>query len=107
MVSKEAQEFEAGWYDAPAAPGEAEQDEFDRLIASAPTAADRLSAGDRESLLAYRDLAPEAARAHPTEEHFLPLYVAVGAAGRNATADRFYAAVEDGALAMDAYAFRP
>ena len=39
----EAEEFEAGWYDAPAAPGEAEQDEFDRLIASAPTAADRRS----------------------------------------------------------------
>lgn len=68
---------------------------------------ERLAAGDRDSLLTYRDLAPEAARAHPTEEHFLPLYVALGAAGRDATVDRFYAAVEDGALAMDAYAFRP
>lgn len=48
----EAEEFEAGWYDAPAAPGEAEQDEFDRLIASAPTAADRLAAGEGEQYAA-------------------------------------------------------
>ena len=64
-----------------------------------------LIAGDRESLLAYRDIAPGAARAHPTEEHFLPLFVALGAAGPEARATRMHAAIEEAALAMDAYSF--
>lgn len=66
---------------------------------------DRLVAGDREAVLAYRDRAPSAERAHPTEEHFLPLFVALGAAGPGAKATRIHAAIEDTALAMDAYSF--
>src|SRR3546814_5527275 len=31
--------------------------------------------GDVQSLLQYRERAPHAVRAHPTEEHFLPLLV--------------------------------
>ena len=37
-------------------------------------------ANDVDALLAYRSLAPSALRAHPTEEHYLPLLVAAGAA---------------------------
>lgn len=66
---------------------------------------DRLAAGDRPAVLDYRDRAPSAARAHPTEEHFLPLFVALGAAGPDARATRVHAAIEDAALAMDAYSF--
>jgi 4,5-DOPA dioxygenase extradiol len=65
----------------------------------------RLVAGDRDAVLAYRDRAPSAARAHPTEEHFLPLFVAWGAAGNDARAARAYDAVEGAALSMDAYLF--
>lgn len=36
-------------------------------------------AGAREELLAYRAQAPHAQRAHPTDEHFVPLYFAFGA----------------------------
>jgi 4,5-DOPA dioxygenase extradiol len=64
-----------------------------------------LGAGDRETLMAYRDLAPGATRAHPTEEHLLPLFVALGAAGPGARAERVYADIESRALAMDAYLF--
>lgn len=66
---------------------------------------ERLIAGDREAVLSYRELAPSAVRAHPTEEHFLPLFVALGAAGPEARATRVHAAIEDAALAMDAYSF--
>lgn len=66
---------------------------------------ERLAAGDRDALLRYRDEAPGAARAHPTEEHFLPLFVALGAAGAGAAARRFHAGIEGAALAMDAWRF--
>jgi 4,5-DOPA dioxygenase extradiol len=37
--------------------------------------------GDAGALFDYRQHAPEAVRAHPTDEHFAPLYFALGAAG--------------------------
>lgn len=69
--------------------------------------AERLSAGDLASLLDYRRQAPGAVQAHPTEEHLLPLYVALGAAGASARMQRFHAGIDDYVLAMDAYAFSP
>ena len=64
-----------------------------------------LATGDEADLLAWRDRAPGALRAHPTEEHFLPLFVALGAAGPGAVAERVHAATDGAALAMDAYRF--
>jgi len=66
---------------------------------------ERLAAGDTDALIAYRDQAPEAARAHPTEEHFLPLLVAWGAAGEGARAERMSAGIDGGALVNDSYKF--
>jgi 4,5-DOPA dioxygenase extradiol len=68
---------------------------------------DRLTAGDTDALIAYREQAPEAARAHPSEEHFLPLLVAWGAAGEGARAARFTTGFDGGALANDSYQFHP
>lgn len=65
----------------------------------------QLSRNDLPALLDYRRLAPEAPRAHPSEEHLLPLYVALGAAGAQASAQRFHAGIDDYVIAMDAYAF--
>jgi 4,5-DOPA dioxygenase extradiol len=42
-------------------------------------AAERLAKGDIDSLAAYKDLAPAVNYAHPTVEHFTPLFVALGA----------------------------
>lgn len=67
---------------------------------------ERLAAHDTEALLAYRRQAPDAERAHPTEEHFLPLFVAWGAAGAQPDVQRVVAGFEAGALAMDSYLFR-
>jgi 4,5-DOPA dioxygenase extradiol len=65
----------------------------------------RMEAGDTKGALDYRAQAPEAARNHPTDEHLLPLYVALGAAGEGAAAKRIHADTTWGALAMDAYLF--
>jgi 4,5-DOPA dioxygenase extradiol len=66
---------------------------------------ERIADDDRDAVLDYRDRAPSGMRAHPTEEHFLPLFVAWGAAGEAARATRVLSRVDDGALAMDAYRF--
>ena len=66
---------------------------------------EKLVANDHDALLDYRTLAPMAEKNHPTEEHLLPLYVALGAAGPGARAELLHASVEHGVLAMDAYAF--
>jgi 4,5-DOPA dioxygenase extradiol len=69
--------------------------------------ANRLENQGLQDMLNYRALAPSAARAHPTDEHLLPLYVAWGAAGVQAKAERFYSGIDDYVLAMDAYKFTP
>lgn len=64
-----------------------------------------LAAGDIGALLDYRRQAPFAERAHPTDEHLLPLFVALGAAGESAHAQRIDAGVDLGFLSMDIYRF--
>ena len=68
---------------------------------------DRLAERDTQALVDYREQAPDALRAHPSEEHFLPLFVALGAAGEDASAERVIEGYEAGALALDSYLFRP
>ena len=63
-----------------------------------------LTEGRIEDLINYRALAHEAAHNHPTEEHFLPLFVALGAGG-GAPARRLHRSTTFGILHMDAYAF--
>lgn len=69
--------------------------------------AERLAAGDTAALLDYRRQAPGGARAHPSDEHLLPFFVALGAGGDHAHARRLHAGIDDYVLAMDAYAFTP
>ena len=61
--------------------------------------------GRRCDLLTYRHHAPYAARQHPTEEHLLPLFVALGAGGPEIRAERLHGSSTYGVLRMDAYAF--
>ena len=61
---------------------------------------------DVAALLDYRRQAPFAERTHPTDEHLLPLYFAMGAAGGDALgAHRIDAGIDMGFLAMDIYRF--
>lgn len=61
--------------------------------------------GRRDALLDYRRQAPHAARNHPSEEHLMPLFVALGASGAKANARQLHSSYEYGVLAMDVYAF--
>jgi 4,5-DOPA dioxygenase extradiol len=63
-----------------------------------------VTAGNIDSLLDYRKLAPQAVRNHPTEEHFLPLFVAAGAAA-SGRGRRVHTSTTYGSLMMDAYTF--
>ncbi len=58
-----------------------------------------------DALFAYRQLAPDAEQAHPTDEHLLPLFWAMGAAGAEYQARYWPGGIQHGTLSMDAWAF--
>jgi 4,5-DOPA dioxygenase extradiol len=66
---------------------------------------ERILAGDRASLLRYRREAPFAAENHPTDEHLMPLYVALGAADPDDTPTLLHSSRDYGAIGMEAFAF--
>jgi 4,5-DOPA dioxygenase extradiol len=66
---------------------------------------DKLVHGDIDALLAYRKKAPYGVENHPTDEHLMPLYAAMGAAGEAWKAECIHNSMEFGVLSMDAYAF--
>jgi 4,5-DOPA dioxygenase extradiol len=66
---------------------------------------DKTTAGAVDDLVHYRERAPFARENHPSEEHFLPLHVAVGAGGKSGKGTRIHASHRNGVLSMDAYAF--
>jgi 4,5-DOPA dioxygenase extradiol len=66
---------------------------------------DQIEKRDWDALVEYRSRSPHGVRAHPTDEHFLPLFVALGAAAEKGKAERIYDAIDAGVLAMDAYVF--
>ena len=60
---------------------------------------------DLPALFDWQRRAPHAARAHPSPEHLLPLYVALGAAGDAAGAKLVFSDYQLGALSLDAFFF--
>jgi 4,5-DOPA dioxygenase extradiol len=64
-----------------------------------------LETRDHAALMDYVTQAPHAARNHPTDEHFLPLFVALGAAGVGARITREIKGEADRAIALDSYVF--
>jgi 4,5-DOPA dioxygenase extradiol len=66
---------------------------------------DRLMEADDTALADYRARAPQALIAHPTQEHLMPLFVALGAGGDKAKAERLHNSATFGSLRMDAYSF--
>lgn len=73
--------------------------EFNDWLAAA-VEADRTA-----ELLDYRQVAPHAVHNHPTEEHLLPLFAALGAATPGVPPQRLHAGYTYGVLGMDVYRF--
>ncbi len=65
----------------------------------------RLTGGDLNALIDYRRTQAAGLRAHPRDEHLLPLFTAMGAAGTDARAQAFYRGIDDHVIAMDGYEF--
>ncbi|MFU8886958.1 MAG: dioxygenase [Cyanobacteriota bacterium] len=65
----------------------------------------QLSCGQVEALLRYRECQPDARQAQPRDEHLLPLFSALGAAGEGARARAIHRGIRDHVIAMDSYAF--
>lgn len=66
---------------------------------------DAIVSNQIDSLLDFASTAPHAHDNHPSFEHIMPLFVALGAASPNVAGLRLHASIEAGVLAMDAYQF--
>ncbi|MGB8252975.1 MAG: class III extradiol ring-cleavage dioxygenase [Anaerolineaceae bacterium] len=66
---------------------------------------DAVQRGDRQALVDYHSEAPFPERAHPRPDHYMPLLVALGAAGPVAKGKVLHQSWEYGFLSMGMYAF--
>ena len=64
-----------------------------------------VAGGSTEELLAWRERAPSPESNHPTPEHFLPLFVPLGAAGPGTQGRVLHRAFAYGALSLAAFAW--
>ncbi|MBM4227333.1 MAG: dioxygenase [Gammaproteobacteria bacterium] len=66
---------------------------------------EQVGEGRIDALLDYRAQQPNGVRAHPRDEHLLPLFTALGAAGPQLRGEAFYRGISDHVIAMDGYVF--
>ena len=79
-------------------PPEAWALDFDRWFAA------KLEAWDTDGLLRYQQTAPSAALAVPTNEHFHPVFVALGAARERGSIEHIHEGFQYGTLSMRSFA---
>jgi 4,5-DOPA dioxygenase extradiol len=77
----------------------------DWVLAFAEWTTAAIAAGRMSDLERYREIAPYAVENHPTPEHFLPLFVVLGAAFGDERGVRIHSSYDRGVLALDAFAF--
>lgn len=95
-MTHDLSELRRGDIDAPAP---------DWVVRFADWFGEKLGAGETDALVDYRRQAPFAVKNHPTDEHLVPLYVALGAAGAEWRAEHLHASATYGILRMDVFAF--
>lgn len=64
---------------------------------------DKIESGADDDLLNYRARAPHAVDNHPTDEHLMPLFIAMGAGQTKGR--RIHSSTRNGVISMDTYAF--
>ena len=64
-----------------------------------------LAAGNEADFIDWTHKAPEPLRAQPTPEHFLPIFVAYGAAGEKPKSQQLFKGFTLGSMSMAAYRF--
>jgi 4,5-DOPA dioxygenase extradiol len=64
---------------------------------------EQLGAGNVDALLAYRSMIDSAQMAHPTEDHLMPLYVALGAGLSDGGAEKLHGSFTHGSLSLASY----
>ena len=67
--------------------------------------AEALLARRMDDLVSYRSKAPHAVRNHPTDEHLIPIFVALGAGDPGGATERLHNSISSGVISMDAYRF--
>jgi 4,5-DOPA dioxygenase extradiol len=65
---------------------------------------EKIAACALDELLHYRERAPYAVENHPTDEHFMPLFIGLGA-GNGAPGRRVHTSTRSGVISMDTYTF--
>lgn len=73
--------------------------EFNEWLANA------LSSRRLDDLVDYRRRAPHAVRNHPTDEHLIPVFFALGAGHPGGATKRLHSSIDSGVISMDAYRF--
>jgi len=68
---------------------------------------DKTLHGDTHALINAATLAPDAARAHPTHEHYLPFLIALSAARAEATLEVLDGGFTYGVIGMESYVWHP
>lgn len=66
---------------------------------------ENVTSGGLDALIDYRAQAPDNMRNHPTDDHYLPLLVAMGAGGDGARGRLLHSATTYGIIRMTAFAF--
>lgn len=66
---------------------------------------EQLGAGNLDALIGYRGMIDSAIMAQPTEDHFLPLFVAMGAALADRSAQKLHGSFTHGSLSLASYAW--
>ncbi|MGR8949598.1 MAG: DODA-type extradiol aromatic ring-opening family dioxygenase [Gammaproteobacteria bacterium] len=85
--------------------GRNDQSEADYVIEFSRWMEARIESRQVEQLLAYREQAPHAVRAHPTPEHIMPFFFALGAAGDDWRGSLIHRSAVYGVINLDSYAF--
>jgi len=84
---------------------EPEGEGHDWVVEFADWVAYALAHGRIAELADWENTASHARRSYPSDEHFLPLFTALGAGGPDASAERIHSSYSYGSLAMDMYSF--